>query len=551
MARGVKLLIIGIDGAGPDLVGRFAAQGAMPNTARLIARGAFGPLASTVPPTTFPAWTSFLTGAPPSHHGLPDFTIRHGYRVRFAGARDRALPTVFSHLERHGLATGAAWFPATYPPEPLSGFSIAGWDSPVTSGGDASFVLPGGLGRELGERFGGAHLAFDAFDEFRGDPAGDVAGRVRALVRATRARAEIAAWLLRRRPVDVAAFYFGAADTAAHHFWAFHDPGSPRAPAAPPAGGATSLAEVYGAIDGAVGLLAGAAGDGAAIVVLSDHGSRGSSDVAVHLNRALAQAGLLAFSGRTPALAGAARSSAVSALPRGLRRRLFRLAGGVAPAAIESALRFSGIDWGRTRAFSEELSYAPSVWLNQLGREPRGVVPHRERAAVAREVAAALGAVRLDDGRPLVDRVIRREEIHRGPHRRLFPDLTVELRGIDGYAPVCLPSPGPGPALRRLAAGELLGRKGRSMPGCHAPEGILIAAVPGAAQPDVRGAAIEGVAPLVCSLLGVPPAPWFARPAEGAREGGAGLARRSGGAYSPAEERVVAARLRGLGYLEE
>jgi predicted AlkP superfamily phosphohydrolase/phosphomutase len=540
MTSGPRLLVLGIDGADPDLVARFTASGAMPRTAALVARGAMAKLASTVPPTTFPAWTSFLTGAPPSFHGVPDFTIRTGYRVRFTGASDRALPTLFSHFERCGLSTGAAWFPATYPPEPLSGFSISGWDSPVTSAGDASFVRPRSLAAELRARFGGDHLAFDAFDEFRGDPLDDLPARVRALVEATRRRAEIARWLLEHRPVDVAAFYFGAADTAAHHFWAFCDPSSPRRPAVVPREAETAIERVYRAIDEAMGALVDAAGEGAAVVVLSDHGSRGSSDVAVHLNRALADAGLLSFTrGEAPAERGVFRTSAVAAIPRGVRRRLFRFAGGLAPSLAESSLRFGGIDWSRTRAFSEELSYAPSIWLNQLGREPHGVVPYRMRGAVAADVEGALSRLRLEDGRPLVERVLRREELHTGPHARRFPDLTVLLRDVDGYTPACLPSRGPGPSVTRLEGAALIGRKGRSMPGCHAPNGILVVALPGAEPPAIPGVGIEGVAKLACDLLRVPGLD------------AAPVACTSASAYTLAEERAVAARLRGLGYLEE
>jgi predicted AlkP superfamily phosphohydrolase/phosphomutase len=551
-----KVLIIGVDGAGPDLVERFVGEGRMPNLASLIARGAFSPLRSTSPATTFPAWSSFLTGAPPSSHGVPDFTVRRGYGVRFTGARDRALPTLFAHLERAGLATGAAWFPVTYPPERLSGFSISGWDSPVTSSGDASFVFPVQLHRELAARFGGAHLEFAAFDEFGG--ARDAADRVDALLRATRRRAEIARWLLERRPVDVAAFHFGAADTAAHHFWAFHDPESPRCrgPVSPEL--ERAISRIYEAIDGAVGLLAEAVDEDAAILVLSDHGSRGASDVAVHLNRALERAGLLAFSGDAPSMLGtrAARSVAVAATPRGLRRRLFRFAGGLAPALAESAMRFGGIDWRRTRAFSEELTYAPSVWFNQLGREPRGTVRFRERESVAREVEAALREVVLEGGHELVGRVLRREEVHPGPYRARFPDLTIELCDVDGYAPVCLPSRASGPVVDRLAAHELLGRKGRSMPGCHAPEGILIVAG-GPAPRDQAPAFIEDVAPLVCGILGVPAAPWFERRDTAIERGKPRSAARYGfpnprdRAYTLAQQRTVAARLQRLGYLEE
>jgi hypothetical protein len=183
-------------------------------------------------------------------------------------------------------------------------------------------------------------------------------------------------------------------------------------------------------------------------------------------------------------------------------------------------------------------------------------VRFRQRAAVAREVEAALRGVTLDGGRELVGRVLPREELHPGPYRGRFPDLTIELCDVDGYAPVCLPSRASGPVVERLEAHELLGRKGRSMPGCHAPEGILIVAgghAPGAASP----AFIEDVAPLVCRILGVPAAPWFERRDAVVARGKPGAAAGYGfpnsrdRAYTLAEQRTVAARLQRLGYLEE
>src|SRR5207244_221030 len=94
------------------------------------------------------------------------------------------------------------------------------------------------------------------------------------------------------------------------------------------------------ALDAASGALLAAAPPDATVAVVSDHGSGGAGDRVVHLNRRLAECGLLAFTRRTPAarLAGAARGIALRALPHrwlgGLVRRL--------PAAAsrpESALR--------------------------------------------------------------------------------------------------------------------------------------------------------------------------------------------------------------------
>lgn len=557
-----RVLILGLDGLDPLLVERFAANGALPNLSRLMTRGVWGPLRSTTPATTLPAWTSFLTGASPSFHGVPDFTMRLGYSVQFVGAGHRELPTVFEHLEARGLTTGAAWFPATFPPTRLRGYMISGWDSPVTSAGDESFVWPRVLHAELDRNLGGAHLLFDAVDEFA-DETSWYLRAAKALRRSVRRRMRVARYLLERHRVDVAAFYFGETDTAAHHYWAFHDPGSPRRPASFEPALANVIRDTYHAVDEAVGELVTTAGEQAAVVVLSDHGSGGSSDLAIHLNRMLEQAGLLRFGGGPSMLVRPRflRGVAPSMIPPRLRRAAFRLAGGLAPALAESMIRFGGIDWSRTRAFSEELSYAPAVWINQRGRDPGGVVPVAGCEAVVREVEAASENVTAPDGSPLIRRVWRRDELYPGPQSERFPDLVLELERPGGYIPACLPSQGrPGEVVSRLSGKELLGRKGRSLPGCHTPLGTVIVAAEGLQQGRVEGARLEHVAPVVAALAGVEAAGWFEaeppaplpRPASATGQWSPEAQHRSAGpeSYDAEEERIVAERLRALGYLE-
>ncbi len=556
-----KILIIGLDGVGLDLVEQFASQGSVPNLTELMSRGIRSPLGSTTPPMTLPAWTSFMTGAAPSSHGLPDFTIRSGYRVKFAGASSRRLPTLFSHLENCGLTASAAWFPATYPPIPLTGYHISGWDSPVTAKGDRSFVYPPDLHNELVEKFGGDHLAFDTIDEFREDRDW-YAQTANALPKRIQRRVEMAEWLIANRPTDIAAFYFGEADTASHHFWAFHDPNSPRRPDTFDPLLENTLKTVYAALDDGVGRLVKAANP-EAVVILSDHGSGGASNVAVHLNRMLESAGLLTFKSRPRSFMSteALRSKAPGMIPPAWRRTLFRMAGGLAPAVAESKLRFSGIDWKNTVAFSEELTYSPSVWFNQLGREPKGVLPARNRVNAALAVERAAMALTSTDGSSLVKRVIRREDLHRGPYAHRFADLCIEFNQPNGYTPVCLPSRGkPGDSVSVLKGAQLLGRKGRSLPGCHTPHGILIATGNSIPANTTVSASIVDVAPMITALAGVPRAPWF----EGRDIADPSQVQHSSDTshtaaippssqvpgYSAAEERIVAERLKRLGYLE-
>ena len=137
-----RVLVIGLDGATFDLIEPWKEE--LPNLAGLMEGGAWGRLRSTVPPVTFPAWTSLATGTNPGRHGIFDFTQRvpGAYRVEFVNATFRRQPSVWRHLSKAGRRVGVMGLPAAYPPEAVNGFFISGFDSPVATGIDRSFVHP-------------------------------------------------------------------------------------------------------------------------------------------------------------------------------------------------------------------------------------------------------------------------------------------------------------------------------------------------------------------------------------------------------------------------
>ena len=245
-----------------------------------------------------------------------------------------------------------------------------------------------------------------------------------------------------------------------------------------------------------------------------------------------------------------------------MRRPLFRLAGGLAPSLAESHLRFGGIDWGRTKVFSEEITYAPSLWFNQKGREPKGTLSPGEREHTMRLVEQALQNFKEPEGETLVARVVRREEIHAGPHVERYPDLILELTTGGVYQPVLLPSKGhSGPLVTRLTQSEHLGRKGRSLPGCHTRQGILAVRGTGVTTPTIENADLHDVASIVCGLLGAKAGDWFeSKPLTGlptAVCGSTTVSRDDHSAspviepYTQDEEHIVAERLKRLGYLDD
>lgn len=475
---GTRALVVGVDGFDLGVVEGMGAA-AMPNVVSLMERGAFAALQSVQPPATLPNWTTFLTGVDPARHGVFDFTTRKGYQVRFTAGTAREAPTVFQQLDALGLRCACLSFPATWPPERLRhGVFVSGWDAPVAFEADRSFMWPPSLYEETVRELGTP--TFDDVDEFRADAPGWIDRLPGALENRVVRKTQWARWLLGRQDWDVFAIYFGESDTAAHYLWAHHDADSPRRPRQVTAEQRDGLGRVYRALDEAIGTLLDASGADTEVTVLSDHGSGGSSDKVLFLNRMLAEHDLLCFRRRQRWGGATLKEIALRRFPPRLRERVFRFGNAWLPSRLESQVRFGAIDMQRTLAFSDELNYFPGIHLNLLGREPCGVVPpERVPEIVIRTRAALLDARDPWTGKPVVRDVVPREALFEGPYLDRAPDLLLDLHLDDGYSYNVMPSgTGKGPSFRRLAPREYLGKKGRSLPGSHRPFGFMAMAGP-------------------------------------------------------------------------
>lgn len=553
-----RLLVIGLDGLEPSLVRRWVRSGDLPNLAKLRAAGRWGPLRSTLPAATFPAWTTFLTGVNPGQHGIFDFArFRPGTReVEFVGASIRRRPIVPTLASDAGLRVACLGFPGTYPPEPLNGIMVSGFDSPVAVGIDPSFVSPPSMAAELQKRYG--RYVFADFAETNTWLPGWHQRAAGKLVAGLERRAAMANGLAREQQWDLFMVHFGESDTAAHHFWAFHDPSSPRRPGPIEEGLDDVLLDVYRRLDRAVGELVEATGRDATVLIASDHGFGGASDKVLYLNRWLAEQGWLRFEAeprKRDRLRGAAIRAALTLMPGRLQERAWRMAPTTA-GKLEGKRRMARIDWPETSVFSEELSYHPSLRLNVRGRWDGGKVQARDARSLADDVAAALGELRDPwTGSKVVERVWRREEIYEGPALEDAPDLLLEFVLDHGYSLNILSSGGPGPVWRRLERGELLGAKGAGMNGTHRRDGFWLVHGPRVAPRRKRSALID-MAPTALSALGLGLPDWMEGHPELPEADGAPAPEdtrparvEAPRAYTEQQQRVIEDRLRRLGYL--
>jgi predicted AlkP superfamily phosphohydrolase/phosphomutase len=540
-------LVLGLDGATFSVLRPLAEAGRLPNLARLLAEGAHAPLASTTPAMTFPAWTSFWTGLVPGRHGLFDFTQRlpGAYALRFANAGDRDGASLARRVCAAGGSVLVLGLPATFPPEPVRGLLVAGWDAPVSAGSDASRASDPALYRAIEARVG-AWMTPDLDEGAHGEAWHETAidSLLRRIAHKTRFALEALAQLRARGDApDLMCVVYSESDTVCHHYWRDHDARSPRHDPNASAKRRGAVAAVYEALDAACGELRRAFGASAACFALSDHGAGGAACEVAHLGRRLAECGLLARtrSGARGDAARFARDLALRALPPRVRERVFRRLRDAA-ARVESAARFAGFDWAKSVAFTEDVNTQPGVWINLAGREAQGCVAASDYERVRDDVIAALADWKLpDSSAPVVARALRREDIYQGPHVGRAPDVVIELAQHEGYGLSLVPTPwgeSSGRSVRRLGAHELAGGKGRGMNGVHTPQGIWIQAGAGETRGALGPASIIDTAPTILRAMGL-----GFQALDGSALGGPRD-------YSAAEEALVAEQLRKLGYLE-
>lgn len=561
------ILVLALDGASFDVIRPMVERGELPHLGAWLSDGSSAALPSTTPPVTFPAWSSFMTGLEPSEHGIFDFTQKQPGepRLRFVNAADRRAPSIFRRISEAGGRVLVLGLPATHPPEPVEGLLVCGFDAPVSAGTDERSASDPVLYRKVAERVG-PWMRPELDESARASDFHERAVET-LLSRIDRKRDFALEALARMREAGGGAnpaltlVVFSESDTVGHHYFRDHEPSSPRHDPEAPAVRRTALADVYRRLDAACGALARAIGDDVPIVVLSDHGMGTASDKIVHVNRHLADRGLLVRRGgvarNVDRLARGLRDRALAWLPATLAQAIFRRARAAA-AELESRARFGGLDWSRTRAFSEEANTNPGVWINLAGRERMGCVSESDYEAVRDEVIEALLDWRLPSGGKVVAWARRREEVHPGPYGDLAPDVIFELALDAGHGLSLVPTPwtsaehvrgqsgasGHMASVRTLDPAEYAGGRGRGMNGTHRRNGIWIA------RPAARGAALPDAPPARLSQV----APWLAEAMGLAWE--TGLEHTSGDpdggdfAYDAEEEDMVAERLRALGYLE-
>ena len=133
----MKVMVIGLDGATWNLIKPWIDEGKLPTFKKLIDSGAWGPLESTIPPITIPAWVSMFSGKNPGKFGVMDFKVvsfdSNGLHTMLATSRYWRGILLWDILSRRDIKSLILNIPGTYPPYPINGHLIALDFAPWTS----------------------------------------------------------------------------------------------------------------------------------------------------------------------------------------------------------------------------------------------------------------------------------------------------------------------------------------------------------------------------------------------------------------------------------
>lgn len=427
-----KVLIIGLDGGTLDLILPWVKEGHLPALGQLIEEGISGPLQSSFPPLTGPAWSSFMTGKSPGHHGVMEFFFRKTgtYQQVLNNRQNIDGRSLWRILSDSNCEVGIMGVPLTYPPEQVNGFLISGLLTPPDR---RDFTHPRELLIELEENVGEYRLRHDETYR-RSNPQPFLEEQYSILKNNT----DTALYLIENKPWDLFMVHILGTDRIQHEFWHVIDPSHPQHDPRERQRLGNVILEFFKEVDSSLKRILDICGE-ANVIVMSDHGF-GPVHKFIDFNVWLLQKGYLHLN---------------RDINTRLRYLLFRLGFnyavlgnlilklGLGKQAKEMGrarreelqrrffLSLDDVDWKRSKVYS--MGNFGQLYINLMGREPQGLVsPGAEYEELLQELQQKLmDLVDPDDGTPVIERIIRREEVYEGPHAEHAPDLMFFTRNME------------------------------------------------------------------------------------------------------------------------
>ncbi|SRR5579884_63620 len=448
----MKVAVLGLDCLSPELVfDRW--QQELPALNSLMRGGAYGRLRSCIPPITVPAWSCMLSSKDPGQLGIYGFRNRTDYSydgLAVATSHSVREPRIWDLLDRHGGRSILIGVPGTYPPPTINGLVVADFLTPSKA---SQYTWPADLKTRVDAVV--PDYRFDVTD-FRTENKQHILDQLFSM---TTDRFKLGRELASSEAWDFFMLHEIGPDRIHHGFWATTDPEHRRFEADNPY--QNCIFEYYQHLDKEVGQFLEALSEDTAVLIASDHGAKAMAG-GICINEWLARRGYMALK---------------------------------SPLEGPTPLAKADIDWSHTLAWGEGGYYA-RVFFNIRGREPEGALDPVDYDAFADQLAAELGALPDDQGRPMDTQVYRPKDIY-ADVRGIAPDLTVLFDDLAWRS------------VGMLGTGGVYTFENDTGPddANHSMDGVIILSEPGSGQGgrQLEEATLYDVAPTVLELLGLRP----------------------------------------------
>jgi predicted AlkP superfamily phosphohydrolase/phosphomutase len=384
--QGKKVVVIGLDCAAPQLVFDQWKDN-LPNINALMQKGIYGPMRSTIPAITCPAWMAMMTSKSPGTLGFYGFRNRADYsysKMVMCNSTTVKEDTLWDVLGRNDKKSILLGIPQTYPIRSINGCMISCFLTPDTS---CQYTYPKTLKTEIELITNGYIIDVDNFRT------NDKDKLLKQIYDMTEKRFKAARYLINQKEWDFFMMVEMGVDRIHHAFWKFGDPQHRQYKQGNPY--EYAIKEYYQYVDERIGELLSFLDDQTAVMIVSDHGAK-KMEGGIVINEWLQREKYLT-----------------------LREQPSR------------AIRFehAKVDWSKTICWGEG-GYYGRLFLNVQGREPQGVVSPQDYEKVRDEIKAKLESLPDEKGNPIGTRVFKPQEIYPAVNG-IAPDLIVYFGDLD------------------------------------------------------------------------------------------------------------------------
>lgn len=363
-----KVFVLGLDSVPPELLfERWLNQ--LPNIQRLINKGKYGEMKSTIPAITCPAWMSMMTSANPGRLGIYGFRNRTSYDyegLSFANSKTVAVDTVWNILSGLGKKVVVIGVPLTYPPQPVNGCMVTCFLTPDTKG---EYTYPPGLKAEVESVSNGYILDVD---EFRSDNKESILKNIYTM---TEKRFRLARHFIRSKEWDFFMMVEMGPDRIHHAFWRYFDQEHPKY--VPGSKFQDAVLNYYKYLDKEIGETFRLINEDTMALIVSDHGAVRMMG-GICINEWLIQNGYLKL---------------------------------VHYPAESTPFNKLIVDWENTKVWAEG-GYYGRVFMNVRGREPKGTIAPQHYEHVRNELIKKLEDLRDEKGNGINTKVFKPEDIY-------------------------------------------------------------------------------------------------------------------------------------------